>query len=68
MVTHWNNPGNTHWLRYWWWIYVILMLEIHYTKMENVEIPLSNQIHTECPTITENSACPCYKFEDGKRN
>lgn len=22
--------------------------------------------NTQCPSFTDNSACPCYKFEDGK--
>lgn len=25
-------------------------------------------INVECPAISENSACPCYKFEDGEWN
>lgn len=35
--------------------------------MENVdkaEEPAN--INIECPAISENSACPCYKFEDGE--
>lgn len=25
-----------------------------------------NDDSTQCPSFTDNSACPCYKFEDGK--
>jgi len=44
--------------------------------MENVDKPTAaaadddqqQQQNVECPaTTTENSACPCYKFEDGKQ-
>lgn len=30
--------------------------------MENVDVDV------ECPPSSENSACPCYKFDDGKLN
>ena len=31
---------------------------------QNLDTGLSNNI--ECPSFDESSACPCYKFEDGK--
>lgn len=35
--------------------------------MENVEkSEEAANLYIECPAINENSACPCYKFEDGE--
>lgn len=33
--------------------------------MENVD-KTEDAANIECPAISENSACPCYKFEDGE--
>lgn len=35
--------------------------------MENIDkAEDSMNLNVECPAISENSACPCYKFEDGE--
>lgn len=41
-------------------LFLILCGLVGFTKMEE---PLPN---IECPSHADNSACPCYKFEDGK--
>lgn len=33
--------------------------------MQSVDKP-DETANVECPVISENSACPCYKFEDGE--
>lgn len=45
------------------WIFVILifMEKFKATHMENVAVD-----DVECPASSENSACPCYKFDDGE--
>jgi hypothetical protein len=60
-------------LKFWWWIYVvlILLLELQYSKLEPISAALTSEnlkttLHIDCPIFSENSACPCYKFEDGK--
>lgn len=70
MVTYWGNlrplqPITKY--RCWVIVSLILILKCRATNMENVdkaEDPAN--LNVECPAISENSACPCYKFEDGK--
>lgn len=59
------------------WMSIILLITIiPHTKMEpNQKIKLTTEqpaitIHEDikCPSFAENSACPCYKFDDGKLN
>lgn len=33
--------------------------------MESVD-RMDENLNIECPAISDNSACPCYKFEDGE--
>lgn len=44
------------------WIFVILIFMVKFksTHMEIVDVEV------ECPPSSENSACPCYKFDDGE--
>ena len=66
MALFWMHPRPQQpILKYWWWIYVflILLLGSQDTKMESIS---GQQRVIECPVLIENSACPCYKFEDGK--
>lgn len=54
-----------------WWVIVslILILKCRASNMENInkaDDPANTSV--ECPAISENSACPCYKFEDGELN
>lgn len=58
-------------LKYWWWIYVVLISLVE-TQMEPIDTALRSEslktaMHNDCPIFGENSACPCYKFEDGKQ-
>lgn len=41
---------------------LILILKCRATNMESVD----ENLNIECPAISDNSACPCYKFEDGE--
>lgn len=45
------------------WIFVIsiFMVKFKATHMESMDTP-----DVECPASSESSACPCYKFDDGK--
>lgn len=63
MVTYWRNLGPLR-AKYRWWALVsfLLILKCRATNMESVDETAS----IECPVISENSACPCYKFEDGE--
>lgn len=66
MVTYWKNLGPL-WSKCCWWALVslLLMWKCRATSMESVDKP-DETANVECPVISENSACPCYKFEDGK--
>jgi hypothetical protein len=68
MVTYWRNlrplqPDTK--CRWWMIVSLILILKCRATNMENVEKSEETEV-VECPVIRENSACSCYKFEDGK--
>lgn len=39
---------------------LIFMVKFKSTHMEIVDVEV------ECPPSSENSACPCYKFDDGE--
>lgn len=41
---------------------LIFMVKFKSTHMENVVV----DVEVECPPSSENSACPCYKFDDGE--
>lgn len=47
---------------------LIFMLKVKATRLEELNALIEDEIHQniECPASSENSACPCYKFEDGK--
>jgi hypothetical protein len=40
-------------------VFILLVVNFGLTNMEPLE-------DIECPKIAGNSACPCYKFEDGE--
>lgn len=70
MVTYWKNSrllqpiAKSRWSVF---VSLILILKCHSTNMENVEkTEETANLNIECPVISENSACPCYKFEDGE--
>lgn len=49
-------------------VILIFMLKCRATRLEGLGALNDEETHTniECPVSSENSACPCYKFEDGK--
>jgi hypothetical protein len=67
MEKYWRNlrPPQPTSKQHRWWLTVtlLLLLKGHLTNMENVQKADEN---IECPDSSDNSACPCYKFEDGK--
>jgi hypothetical protein len=42
-----------------YFVLILLLVNFGLTNMEPLE-------DIECPKIAGNSACPCYKFEDGE--
>lgn len=53
-------------LRQWRHIMIVFVMIhfIKFTKLEELHDDKRN--NKECPSFTENSACPCYEFDDGK--
>lgn len=58
-----------------WMLIIVLIAIVPQTKMEpnqkiklTTELPATQTLHEDikCPSFAENSACPCYKFDDGK--
>lgn len=70
MVTYWRNwrtlePAT----KQGWWVVVslVLILKCRASNMENIDKTQNTaNMNVECPAISDNSACPCYKFEDGE--
>lgn len=69
MINHWTMVDrggglyystNTMWIR---WMYSVLII-FHMIASTKMDLSKPNDIH--CPSLTVNSACPCYKFDDGK--
>lgn len=47
-------------------VILIFMLKCKATRLEGLDMHNDTQQSVECPVSSENSACPCYKFDDGK--
>lgn len=64
MVTYWRRNLRPLQAQCRWWALALLLLMLK-CRSTNMEIVDETTV-IECPVINENSACPCYKFEDGE--